>query len=110
MIPDLDDERLVATDYAPIRSALAAAAEIREELACCAIWEIQISVDGAVTVDMLLDADVHAAADHLGLAQRFETRRDFGYRGAWRGTAISVIAAKPSRILRARLRITGRLR
>jgi hypothetical protein len=110
VILDLDDEPLVASDYAPIRSAIVAAAEIREELACCAIWEIRIDCDGAVVIDMLLDADVHAASDHLGLATRFETRREFGYHGAWRGAVVRVIGAKPGRILRAWSRVTGRLR
>lgn len=110
MIPDLDDERLVASDYVPIRSALTAAAELREELADQPIWEIRVGYDGVIVVDMLDVEYADEAAEILGLIAREETRKGVGYRGVWRGADIRVIAEKPSRVVRMWLRITGRLR
>lgn len=110
MIPDLDDERLVASDYVPIRSALTAAAEIREELAELAIWEIRISYDGVTVIEMLFEADLDRAADLLRLTAWHQTLSVASYSGVWRGAKIQLAYPKPSRVMRAWLRITGRLK
>jgi hypothetical protein len=110
VIPGLDDERFVASDYTPIRAALLAAAEIREELAEIPIWEVRLGYDGVIVLDMLGVREAAEAALLLGLVDRQETRKGVGYQGTWRGADLRVIAEKPSRVVGAWLRVTGRLR